>query len=188
MVKLVQRRLAGYFFALGAVAAAYYARWELLQWVGESLPPYILFFPTVGIVALVGGWESGLVATLATAILARCCILPAGPIALGDEVALLLFIGNNILFCAIIERYHRARNRVAEQVAERTAELARTNEELSRESARHRQALEVVRNSEEKLVKAFRASPDGVLISRLADGRFIEPSDKWLQMFGYTRA
>ena len=187
MVSRMKRRLGWYFFSLAMVAGAYFARIELIRLIGANLPPYFLFFPTVVFVALVAGWENGLVATLVSAFLVRRYILPPGPLLVGDEVPLLLFIGNNIFFCALMELYRRARSRVEDQVVARTAELALANEQLSRESESHRQALQETRKSEEKMAKAFRASPDGVLISRLADGLFLEPSDKWLQMFGYTR-
>ncbi len=48
-------------------------------------------------------------------------------------------------------------------------------------------AEESLRVSEEKFSKAFRASPDGVVISGKADGRFIEVNEAFYRMFGYSR-
>jgi PAS domain S-box-containing protein len=39
----------------------------------------------------------------------------------------------------------------------------------------------------EKFTKVFRASPDPILISTRAEGRFIEVNDSFLSLFGYTR-
>ncbi|PSM50743.1 histidine kinase [Chroococcidiopsis sp. CCALA 051] len=39
----------------------------------------------------------------------------------------------------------------------------------------------------EKFTKVFRASPDPILISTWAEGRFIEVNDSFLSLFGYTR-
>ena len=187
MLTKMTRRIYRYPIALAAVVAAYYLRAGMVRLVGDHLPPYILFFPTVMVVSLMSGLEMGVLATVASVALVYFCILPAGPATGADLVAMALFVANNLFISVVAEMYRRGRDQMEEQVKERTAALARANEELSRESETRRQALEEMRKSEEKLAKAFRASPDGVLISRLADGLFIEPSDKWLAMFGYTR-
>ncbi|HXZ14117.1 MAG TPA: PAS domain S-box protein [Candidatus Sulfotelmatobacter sp.] len=44
-----------------------------------------------------------------------------------------------------------------------------------------------LRVSEEKFSKAFRASPDAIVISSLADGRLLEVNDIFLQLSGFTR-
>ncbi len=53
-------------------------------------------------------------------------------------------------------------------------------------SARH-QAEEALRLSEQKFAKAFRASPDVLIISRQKDGLIIETNDSWERVHGYTR-
>ena len=187
MVTFVKRRFGRYLFALAAVVAAFFLRVGMARWAGDHLPPYILFFPTVMVVSLVAGWETGVLATLASAALVYIYILPAGRATGADLAGMTLFVANNLFIGVITELYRRSRDRMEEQVKERTAALAQANEQLSQESENHRRALEEVRKSQEKLAKAFRASPDGLLISRLSDGLFIEPGDKWLAMFGYTR-
>jgi len=52
------------------------------------------------------------------------------------------------------------------------------------ERKRVEQALQV---SEEKFSKAFRSSPDAIIISTLADGRYVEVNDSCLRLTGYTR-
>ncbi|GFO53884.1 hypothetical protein GMSM_08910 [Geomonas sp. Red276] len=48
-------------------------------------------------------------------------------------------------------------------------------------------AEEAVRFSEEKFFKAFQCSPDAVVISRKADGTFLEANESFFRMLGYTR-
>lgn len=94
----------------------------------------------------------------------------------------ILFSVEAVLLLAIAAwtwfRYHlrNARLRTAEVarlVEARTAELASANRRL--------------RNSEEKFSKAFLASPDGICISRVSDGVFIEVNDGFTSLFGYGR-
>ena len=41
--------------------------------------------------------------------------------------------------------------------------------------------------AEERFTKAFRSSPDAMLVSRLHDGRVIEVNDRWEKLLGYGR-
>jgi PAS domain S-box-containing protein len=50
-----------------------------------------------------------------------------------------------------------------------------------------KQAEEILRASEEKFNKAFRSSPVGIVISRAADGRYLEVNDAFCAMTGYDR-
>ncbi len=47
--------------------------------------------------------------------------------------------------------------------------------------------VDSLRQSEEKFSRAFRASPDAMMINALADGRFIDVNDSFLQIVGYER-
>jgi PAS domain S-box-containing protein len=49
------------------------------------------------------------------------------------------------------------------------------------------QAEAALRSSEEKFFKAFHASPDAIVISRMNDGKFIEVNDGFVRMSGYSR-
>jgi PAS domain S-box-containing protein/putative nucleotidyltransferase with HDIG domain len=44
-----------------------------------------------------------------------------------------------------------------------------------------------LRQSEERFAKAFQASPDAIIISRLADGLILDVNDRWPALFGYSR-
>lgn len=50
-----------------------------------------------------------------------------------------------------------------------------------------KQAIEALRESEEKFSKAFHASPGSISISRIKDGKFIEVNDSFLRDKGFTR-
>jgi PAS domain S-box-containing protein len=49
------------------------------------------------------------------------------------------------------------------------------------------EATEALRLSEEKFAKAFRISPDAILISSFVDGRIIDANDSFFRITGYTR-
>ncbi len=51
-----------------------------------------------------------------------------------------------------------------------------------------KQAEQALRTSEDRFAKAFRASPDGLVIVRLSDGRILEANEAGGRMFGYSRA
>lgn len=71
------------------------------------------------------------------------------------------------------EELKKANDQLELRVQERTAELAEVNAAL--------------RQSEEKFSKAFRSSPVGISLSTLAEGRFIDVNDTFLNMFGFRR-
>ena len=50
-----------------------------------------------------------------------------------------------------------------------------------------RRAEELVERSEEKFARAFRASPVGLAVTRLSDGKFIELNDAAMRFLGYER-
>ncbi len=66
------------------------------------------------------------------------------------------------------------------RVASRTAELLKTLAEL-------RKKEEGLILSEKKFSTLFRYSPDGIIISTLKDGTYLEVNDAYLRMSGYSR-
>jgi PAS domain S-box-containing protein len=50
-----------------------------------------------------------------------------------------------------------------------------------------KKAEEALRESEEKFSKAFRSSPEAIVIARLSDGTILDANDTFLEMAGYTR-
>ena len=56
-----------------------------------------------------------------------------------------------------------------------------------RDITAQKQADEALRASEERFAKAFQATPNGLVISRIADGALLEVNDSFLSMLGYAR-
>lgn len=56
-----------------------------------------------------------------------------------------------------------------------------------RDVTERRQAERALRASETRLITAFRASPDAILISRLPEGRLLEVNDSFCRMTGFSR-
>ncbi|HET9913356.1 MAG TPA: PAS domain S-box protein [Anaerolineales bacterium] len=54
-------------------------------------------------------------------------------------------------------------------------------------SNKRERAKDALRQSEERFAKAFRSSPVAIIISRVADGKFIDVNDAACQIYGYTR-
>jgi PAS domain S-box-containing protein len=50
-----------------------------------------------------------------------------------------------------------------------------------------KQAEEAIRQSEKRFSQAFQASPVPIVITALADGRYVEVNDAWLHLMGYMR-
>jgi PAS domain S-box-containing protein len=48
-----------------------------------------------------------------------------------------------------------------------------------------KKAEEALRRSEERFAKAFQATPDAIVISRMADGLILEVNDGWRKLFGH---
>jgi PAS domain S-box-containing protein len=88
----------------------------------------------------------------------------------------------------LYEEARRAQDELEQRVQQRTAELVAANEQLNQEITERKQVEAAFRLSEERFAKAFRASPDGIVISRVADGRIIEVNDRWCSLFGHSRA
>lgn len=55
------------------------------------------------------------------------------------------------------------------------------------DASRNKRSEEALSISEEKFSKAFRSSPQSIIISSLSDGRYIEVNDTFLTLTGYTR-
>jgi PAS domain S-box-containing protein len=58
---------------------------------------------------------------------------------------------------------------------------------VNRDITERKRTEQALRLSEERFAKAFRASPDGIVISRVSDGRLIEVNDRWTTLFGFSR-
>ena len=58
---------------------------------------------------------------------------------------------------------------------------------ITRDITERKKQEETLKKSEEKFVKAFKASPVAISITRLKDGKFIEINESFERFFGYSR-
>ncbi len=105
---------------LGAVLAAILALLlylALTKLFGPGLPTYILFYPTIIIVAMLAGLGPGLLATIISVMLAGIFIIPpVGQFAIRttiDEIGVILFTAIGIMISSVSELYRRNRNKAA---------------------------------------------------------------------------
>jgi len=102
-----------YSLSLGAILLAFLAYHGLDGLVQGELPPFITFYPSVMIVALLAGIGPGLAATALAALCADYWILmPRGEFGVAsprDAVSLALFTGMGVFMSAVAEMYRRAR-------------------------------------------------------------------------------
>jgi PAS domain S-box-containing protein len=116
--KLISRNswLVRYSAALAAVGMSLIGHRLLAHWVGPGLSPYITFYPGVIIVALLAGLGPGLLATVAASLVVAYYLLPPSGFGIEravDAISLALFLGINLLMCAVAELLRRARVKAA---------------------------------------------------------------------------
>src|SRR6266568_6421869 len=132
-------RASPYVIAVVATAAAFLVRMWLSTYLGPR-PPYILFYPTVMVVALLLGIGPGLVATVLASLSAALWILPSErqvlTLTTTDAVGLVLFTTMGVFMSFVAHLYRQARVRLVanEQVRavteERDARVRASEEHL----------------------------------------------------------
>ena len=99
-----------YVFAIMAVLLAWFLRVALDPVLGSGVP-FILFYPTVVLVAWFGGFWPGLVATVLCATIAWIFLIPRESLILPETSApaqLIVFFLASTLISSIAESLHRA--------------------------------------------------------------------------------
>jgi PAS domain S-box-containing protein len=156
-----------YGLAVGAVAVAMGLRQALTAWVGPGLPPYITFYPTVMVVALLGGFGPGLLATALTGLVVSFWLLPpVGHFAIAsplDRLGLVIFIGMGVFVSVVADLYRRHRHKAAA---------------YDREAA--------LRESQARLATFAAATFEGIVESE--GGRIVDCNEQAERMLGYTLA
>ena len=103
--------------AVVAAAGALLLRGALERGLGATLPPFIVFFPTIMAVAIWAGLWPGLVATAAAIVLTDYFILgPLGSLTIAnpaDAISLALFAFMGIVISWMAERYRRGQQQLA---------------------------------------------------------------------------
>ncbi len=183
-------QIARYAAAMGAIALASLLHQWIPRLLGGTLPPFVTFYPTILLVALLAGRGPGLAATAAAALLADYFfLLPPGfgidnP---ADAVRLIFFIGMGVFMSVASERYRRARTRLKEAVAERTAELGLANERLTREIEERTQAEEALRK-ERDFSNAVLDTAGALVVVIDRNGRITRFNRACEKVTGYTEA
>jgi PAS domain S-box-containing protein len=101
-----------YGYACAAVVAALLFRQALVRYLGVELPPFLLFYPTILVLALLAGLWPGVLATVLSALLIRYWIFsePGHLAAAGvgaDAIVLAIFFVMGVLVCVVAERYRQ---------------------------------------------------------------------------------
>jgi PAS domain S-box-containing protein len=121
-IQLMKRtRSAGWLrFAVGGLFAAIgiLVRIALIGY-GTTKVPYVTFFPFIAFAAVFGGWQSGIVATLLSAVALHWFFVPLADAR--DWINLLFFLGSNVLTTSIVETLYRAQIRAIKAEAARKA-------------------------------------------------------------------
>jgi PAS domain S-box-containing protein len=135
--------------------------------------PFTVFYPAVVLAGWYGRLGPALAATLLSLLAAGWSVgLPNGGFAFGDPAHAVEVATDGIVALCLalaIEGMHRANDRAVQEFAGR------------------KQADQALRESQEVFAKAFRASPEGLVISRISDGLVYEVNDSWLRLFGLQR-
>ena len=156
-----------YGLAVAAVAAAMGLRLALTAWVGPGLPPYITFYPAVMVVALLGGFGPGLLATALAGFVAAYWVLPpVGQFAIAspvDRLGLVIFIGMGLFMSVVAELSRRYRHKAAA---------------YDREAA--------LRESQARLAAFAEATFEGIVESEA--GRIVDCNEQFARMLGYSVA
>jgi PAS domain S-box-containing protein len=168
--------LVRYSIALAAVAAAALLRQSLQHFCGHELPPFILFYPAVMLVALFGGFRPGVLATLLSALIVDYTILePRGSLTIAsaaDAIALSVFIGMGLFMCIVADRYRASQHRIANF----KRELA-----LRDEQEKLLQASQAIKRQAEMLRLSFDA-----IVSWQLDGTIESWNRGAEQLYGYS--
>jgi len=169
--------IACYSLTIFVVTLAMFARAILINWTGDGLPPYVLFYPAVTGIAILGGIGPGLVATLLSAFFAAFWILaPVGQFTIespAERFGLVIFIGMGVFLSFLAEFYKRVRIKAAE---------------YNKKSA--------LRKSEEKYHTLFETMAEGFALHEIitdAQGKpcdylFIEVNPAFERLTGFKRA
>ncbi len=107
-----------YAIAAAAVLVAFALRQCMVHYLGLNLPAFITFYPAVMLVAILGGFWPGLMATVLAALLADYWIFPPiGNFAIADTshaVSVVFFTAMGVFMSFVAERYGRSQKRMAD--------------------------------------------------------------------------
>ena len=150
------------------VAAAFALRLGLSTVVGSGLPPFIFFYPAVMTVAVLAGMGPGLFATAVAASATAAWVLPSlhDPASAlpSDILALAVFVCMGVFMSIVAALFRRARQKAAEYSIELSA-----------------------RESQNRFSKVFHASPIGMTLTSIGNGRFLDVNEAFEGLSGFSR-
>jgi PAS domain S-box-containing protein len=175
----IRRYVLRYGLALVSVAIAYCLARAFLHF---DLPqPFTSFaMSAIAITFWYGGARPGILAALLS-IFIRNYFFEGG-------VNLVSRVGYDlafVIFALLMVGVRRRRSDLEVRVAERTAELTRSNEDLSLEIAERRRAEEKLRQSEAHLAEAQKLTHTGSWVWGMAEKRALHLSDEWYRVYGF---
>jgi PAS domain S-box-containing protein len=136
---LVKRPVIRYLAGVMAVGMAFLLREALSLWVGPDFPEYLVFYPTVMIVALLAGfWPALCAVAAAAALIAGYWVLPWHGTLSAPRISNFVGLGLFVIVCtflsAVAELYRRSRQKAAaydkEQALRESQEALRRQAEL----------------------------------------------------------
>ena len=167
-----------YGLAFGSVAAALGLARIFLYF---DLPqPFAAFaLSAIAITFWYGGTKPGIVATLLASII-RYAHWPEA-----NAVSRALYDLVFVVFAVLMMGVNRARGELEVRVAQRTAELTRSNEDLNLEVAERKRAEVKLRQSEAYLAEAQKLTHTGSWVWDVAERRASHVSEEWYRVYGF---
>jgi len=158
--------------AVIGVAVAVALRLVIVGEDSRDLLPYVVFYPSVLIIALFTGLAGGLLATLLSGIYVQVW-LHGGTLTGTEWIALTVFLVGSTITSLICEAMRQSRAR------ERRAGI-----QLELALAEQARAAEALRESERRFRSIFQQAAVGV-VRLAADGTWLEVNDKLCEIVGY---
>jgi C4-dicarboxylate-specific signal transduction histidine kinase len=175
----VRRHVLCYGLALVSVAAAFgWARMFLHFHLPQPFTSFAM--SAIAITFWYGGAGPGILAAVLSIFIRNYLFV--------EDVNVLGRLGYNfgfIIFALLMIGVRRRRSDLEVRVAERTAELTRSNEDLSLEIAERRRAEEKLRQSEAYLAEAQKLTHTGSWVWEVAGKRALHLSDEWYRVYSF---
>ncbi|MGB6452174.1 MAG: PAS domain-containing protein [Steroidobacteraceae bacterium] len=173
------------FLAIAAVLAATALRWGLVKAFGP-VPPFVLFYPAVLLVAILAGGGPGILAVvLCTVLAADRWATPVRGEALPPSahwIAAGIFVAMSLILCAVAEQLRRARR--AEAALRRDMALVSVSAEPHGAEKEAERRFDEVHAEKERLSLMLSSIDDEVYFTD-TEGRYVFANAAALREFGH---
>src|ERR1700693_5094326 len=178
-VKWSARPAVGYGLALVSVAAAA-GLTQVFLYFHLPLAFNAFALSAIAITFWYGGPRPGILAAVLSALV-RSYVFDTEINSMSRVLYDLVFL----VFALLMTAATRARDELEVRVAQRTAELTRTNEDLSFEIAERKRAEEKLRQSEDYLAEAQKLTHTGSWVWEVAGRCALHLSEEWYRIYGF---